>query len=55
MAFQYLPQPWRGVLDAGVVVGLGWGILSIVALALRSIADRGIDASPEVSDLSTER
>ena len=25
-----LDQPWRGVVDAGVVVGLGWGILSIL-------------------------
>ncbi|MCG8414861.1 MAG: hypothetical protein MI746_11645 [Pseudomonadales bacterium] len=24
-----LPQPWRGILDAGVVVGLGIGIASI--------------------------
>lgn len=24
------PQPWRGIIDAGVVVGLAWGTLSIV-------------------------
>ena len=24
-----LPQPWRGILDAGVVAGLGLGVLSI--------------------------
>lgn len=24
-----LPQPWRGIIDAGVVAGLGFGILSI--------------------------
>ncbi len=24
-----LPQPWRGILDAGVVVGLGIGVMSI--------------------------
>ena len=23
--FQRFPQPWRGILDAGVVVGLSWG------------------------------
>lgn len=25
-----LPQPWRGIIDAGVVLGLGFGVLSIV-------------------------
>lgn len=25
-----LPQPWRGIVDAGVVAGLGLGILSIL-------------------------
>ena len=24
-----LDQPWRGIIDAGVVVGLGWGVLSL--------------------------
>lgn len=24
-----IPQPWRGIVDAGVVVGLGLGVLSI--------------------------
>jgi len=23
-----IPQPWRGIIDAGVVVGLAWGILT---------------------------
>lgn len=26
--FQYIPQPWRGILDLGVVIGLSWGILA---------------------------
>lgn len=26
--FQMIPQPWRGILDAGVVVGLAWGLAS---------------------------
>ena len=24
--FQFIPQPWRGVLDFGVILGLSWGI-----------------------------
>lgn len=30
-----MPQPWRGIVDAGVVVGLAWGAVSIVVLFLR--------------------
>jgi hypothetical protein len=26
LVYRALPQPWRGILDAGVVVGLLWGI-----------------------------
>ncbi|MCH9672322.1 MAG: hypothetical protein K0U93_12815 [Gammaproteobacteria bacterium] len=33
VAFQYLDQPWRGALDAGVVLGLSWGVISILAFA----------------------
>jgi hypothetical protein len=25
-----LPQPWRGIIDGGVVVGLGWGVISLI-------------------------
>jgi hypothetical protein len=35
-----LPQPWRGIVDGGVVVGLGWGsaaILANVVLLLRGV------------------
>lgn len=27
---RHLPQPWRGIIDAGVVVGLGIGLLSLL-------------------------
>ncbi len=33
-----VPQPWRGFVDAGVVLGLGVGSLSIVWHTVRSIA-----------------
>lgn len=26
LIYRALPQPWRGILDAGVVVGLLWGV-----------------------------
>lgn len=30
LAFNRLDQPWRGILDAGVMVGLLWGTLSLL-------------------------
>lgn len=27
---RFVPQPWRGIIDAGVVVGLGIGIFSVL-------------------------
>jgi hypothetical protein len=32
-----LPQPWRGIVDGGVVVGLAWGLVSLCASALRTL------------------
>lgn len=35
-AVKRLPYPWRNIIDAGVVVGLSWGSLSILLLYLKS-------------------
>lgn len=53
LAVRLLPQPWRGIIDTGVVLGLGFGTLSIVwhwlRLDLQGIAP-GIAADlPEAS------
>lgn len=34
IAVGQLPQPWRGIVDAGVLAGLGWGSLSLAWMAL---------------------
>ncbi|MEZ7831921.1 MAG: hypothetical protein QMC06_10255 [Gammaproteobacteria bacterium] len=34
-----IPQPWRGIVDAGVVVGLGLGVLSIAYFLIISSRD----------------
>jgi len=43
-----LPQPWRGILDAGVVVGLSIGILSILYFLILAIRN------PDLLDVSAE-
>jgi len=43
-----LPQPWRGILDAGVVVGLGIGIMSILYFLFL------VNSNPEQITISAE-
>ncbi len=35
LAVSRLAQPWRGIVDAGVVVGLSWGLVSLVVLGVK--------------------
>ena len=44
----YLPQPWRGIVDAGVVVGLTWGLVSMAVYGIRMLGSRPFAYSPEV-------
>ena len=46
-----LPQPWRGIIDAGVVVGLSIGIISIIYFIFLGILHpQAIEVSAEVPD-----
>lgn len=47
-----LPQPWRGIIDGGVVVGLVWGLLVIWALFARYLLGQ---RTPPPSDLPPEK
>lgn len=40
LAVKKLQQPWRGIVDAGVVVGLGWGLVSLLVFLLRALSGR---------------
>lgn len=40
MAVKQLPQPWRGVVDAGVVVGLAWGSVALLVGLVRRLLPR---------------
>jgi hypothetical protein len=43
-----LPQPWRGMVDASVVVGLAWGLISLILFGLQALGRERFDYSPEV-------
>ena len=43
-----LPQPWRGIIDAGVVVGLLWGAIAIVAFFVKGVRGHDLPVDPEL-------
>ncbi len=43
-----LPQPWHGIVDLGVVAGLSYGVIAILAFAVRAVAGRPIDFPTDV-------
>ncbi len=46
----HMPQPWRGIIDAGVVTGLVWGIGSLIWFAVRAFTGHSFNYSPEVPE-----
>jgi hypothetical protein len=46
--FQFIPQPWRGVLDLGVVLGLSWGIVATLYFFLKYWFVDASVADPEI-------
>lgn len=47
-AVHLLSQPWRGILDAGVVVGLCWGLISLIFNVYRAFTAANFDHSAEM-------
>lgn len=43
-----LAQPWRGVIDAGVVVGIGLGLASMLGFAVAALAGRPPAIDPDL-------
>lgn len=48
VAVAQLDQPWRGAIDAGVVVGLSWGLIATLALAFRGARGQIPDVDPDL-------
>lgn len=44
----YLPAPWRGLVDFGVVLGLSYGILSFAVSTAQAFLGKHFRHSPEV-------
>jgi hypothetical protein len=40
LTVRHLPQPWRGLVDAGVVFGLTWGLVAVFVFGARALQGR---------------
>lgn len=45
-----LPQPWRGIIDGSVVVGLAWGLVSLLIFGYQAFTADRFNYSPEVPE-----
>jgi hypothetical protein len=45
-----LAQPWRGIVDGGVVVGLGWGTAALAWFSLQALLGRIPLVDPQLPD-----
>lgn len=43
-----MSQPWRGIVDAGVIVALAWGIVAILGFAARGLSGGALPVSPDL-------
>jgi hypothetical protein len=50
-----LDQPWRGIVDAGVVIGLTWGLVSFIAYVFRTFRTGHYFRSPNVTESYNRR
>ncbi len=46
--FNQISQPWRGILDAGVVIGLSWGVVSIIVYFIQAMTGGDFEFSAEI-------
>lgn len=45
---EHMPMPWRGIMDVGVVVGLSWGLISMLVFTLKAFFSPDFNYSAEV-------
>lgn len=50
LSFQFMPQPWRGILDAGIVIGLIWGMIATVLFYIKAFTDDQYSCDPELPE-----
>ncbi len=50
LLIRLLNQPWRGIIDAGVVIALSWGFISLLIFSIQAFTSEVFDYSPQVPE-----
>ena len=50
LAFRFVPQPWKGLFDAGVVAGLIWGMIASLIFCYKALINKNYKWDPELPD-----
>lgn len=50
VAVRRLDQPWRGIVDGGVVVGLVWGLVAILVYLAIGLGGKPLQVSPDLPE-----
>jgi hypothetical protein len=50
VALRGVPQPWRGIVDGGVVLALAWGAAAIVIYFVRGLSGASMPVSAELPE-----
>lgn len=46
----YCPQPWLGIVDLGVMLGLSWGLIAFLIFSVQAMFGKNFDHSPQTPD-----
>ncbi len=52
LLFHLLPQPWRGLLDGGVVIGLIWGMMASILFCIKAFTSEQFSYDAEVLEIT---
>lgn len=50
MSMSKCPQPWRGIVDLGVMLGLSWGLIAFWIFSYQALTQKEFPYSPETPD-----
>ena len=53
LCIRLVPQPWRGIVDGGVVVGLTWGLISMFAWLVAALRGKDLPVGTEIPERTT--
>jgi hypothetical protein len=49
VGLRFVSQPWRGIIDTGVILGLAYGLVSLYVSCIRVIARGKYEVNPEIN------